>query len=107
MSFSYNKQSPNAAEAKTDLEASTLPMPVRDFMHAAIDATKFGERAVSVNCYGHLHDGAEGNYEVSSCTIDVHPVVVTLAEPAEERKLDTANSEAVMSPDDAAKKAGG
>jgi hypothetical protein len=71
MSFSVSFKSP-PADVSTTLESHSAPEPVKEFLRLAASALSKHEM-VSVSAYGHLHDGTPGNYEPSSCTIEVKP----------------------------------
>lgn len=70
MSFSVSFSSP-PAEVATTLENHSAPECVKDFIRQAAAVSK--RKRISVYAYGHLHDGSEGNYEPSGCTIEIKP----------------------------------
>lgn len=71
MSFSISFQA-KRAELPEKLQSASAPESVKEFIRSAADSLKSHE-SVSVSAYGHLHDGTPGNYEPSSCTIEVKP----------------------------------
>lgn len=70
MSFSISfKSAP--ADVPTTLESHSAPECIKEFIRQAASVSK--REKLSVSAYGHLHNGNEGNYEPSTCTIEIKP----------------------------------
>lgn len=70
MSFSFQHEGAKD-EVATKVKAENAPRSVKAFIEEAL-ANVATER-VFVKAYGHLHDGTEGNYKVSTANIEVRP----------------------------------
>lgn len=79
MSFSFNVYDVPASEAMDRCrEDQYVPASIKEYVCAGIAAlvTRYGEDVnVVVSAHGHLHTGEEGNYEVSSATIEVKKAI--------------------------------
>jgi hypothetical protein len=85
MSFSVNhKGAPGDVAGKVSNDSS-LPEGVKQFILAGVSAltAKAGVAEVSVSAHGHLHDGQDGNYNVTSATITVEPIAAEKAAEGE------------------------
>lgn len=75
MSFSFYRTNMPAEEAKEAISHDLqLPHPIKSFLRDGVFnlQRRFGKDVpVTITCSGHLFTGEEGNYDVTSATINV------------------------------------
>ncbi len=71
MSFNFQDSGTREELAHKVQQDPALPQSVKDFILRAVDVLKADK--MSVRAYGHLHDGSDGNYNVSTANLDIRP----------------------------------
>lgn len=74
MSFSFSSDG-HAKTIKERIDVdNTMPAGIKTFLHSGVDALMhhYGDDVhCTVRAYGHLHTGADGNFDVTSATIEI------------------------------------
>ena len=88
MSFSFTQLNITATDVRPKIADAQVPQNIKDFVESGIAALQkhYGDDVVvNVTCYGHVHNGEEGNYDQTNATIKVERVVKATAEHPREQ----------------------